>query len=193
MKMDFDRSFSKTMRSEGGYSNRKNDVGGETIWGISRVYHPDWGGWMIVDALKQKPGKFPPDKFPDGLFVLVKAFYKHMFWDRILGDLLTDQRLADEMFDTAVNMGVHRAALFLQQALNALNRNQALYPDLVEDGLMGGKTLEALKALPFRDYDVLLKILNVLQGAHYIEFMRKSPVQEENARGWFARVEIGKS
>jgi len=196
MKPDFDIAFLKTMKNEGGYSNRKNDVGGETVWGISRVYHPGWSGWAEIDRLKKDfPGfyiervKAPTSK----LFEMIKLFYREQFWNRFLGDMLTDQRLANEIFDTAVNMGVVRAVSFLQRSLNCLNRDQALYPDIVEDGVMGGKTLNALKALPFKDYEVLLKMMNVLQGMHCMDFMKKSSVQEENARGWFARVEIGKS
>jgi hypothetical protein len=41
--------------------------------------------------------------------------------------------------------------------------------------------------------ELLLKILNVFQGMHYIDFMTKSPIQEKYARGWFTRVEIEKA
>jgi len=37
---------------------------------------------------------------------------------------------------------------------------------------------------------ILLKIMNVLQGMHYISYMNKSPVQEKYARGWFGRVSL---
>ena len=54
--------------------------------------------------------------------------------------------------------------------------------------------LAALRAYLKKDKpDLLLKIMNVLQGMHYIEFMTKSPVQEKFARGWFKRVELSAS
>ena len=42
------------------------------------------------------------------------------------------------------------------------------------------------------DVDVLLKMLNVFQGMHYIEYMRRSHSQEKFARGWFKRVNFVK-
>jgi len=32
--------------------------------------------------------------------------------------------------------------------------------------------------------------MNVLQGTHYVEYMREHPEQEKYARGWLKRVEI---
>ncbi|GAJ23902.1 unnamed protein product, partial [marine sediment metagenome] len=40
------------------------------------------------------------------------------------------------------------------------------------------------------DLSYLLKVMNILQGMHYIEYMRKSPTQEKYARGWLKRVKI---
>ena len=89
-------------------------------------------------------------------------------------------------------MGVKRAAQFLQQALSYLNRNGELYPDLVDDGIIGNKTLAALNKLDRDDRDTLLTIINVLQGQHYLDYMKKSPIQEKYARGWFKRVTLTK-
>ena len=36
------------------YSNNPQDAGGETVWGIARNKHPEWGGWPIVDQLKNQ-------------------------------------------------------------------------------------------------------------------------------------------
>jgi hypothetical protein len=40
------------------------------------------------------------------------------------------------------------------------------------------------------DEEVLLKIMNVLQGMHYLNFIKQSPIQERFARGWFSRVSL---
>jgi len=40
------------------------------------------------------------------------------------------------------------------------------------------------------DGRLLLKVLNVLQGAHYIDRMEHLPSQETFARGWFTRVSL---
>ena len=186
----FDRAYANTMGHEGGYSNDPDDVGGETYKGISRVYNPTWPGWDIIDSTHR-------DTYYDNaeLDRLVKLLYKQKYWEPFRGDYMPEA-IAVEMFDTAVNMGVHRAVKFLQTTLNLLNRNQKLYYDIVEDGDYGNATHRALsKYLSSRGSDVnlVVKMLNVLQGAHYINYMKKSPTQEKYARGWFKRVTINKS
>lgn len=188
---NFNMAYELTMGHEGGYVHDPDDFGGETYCGISRRYHPTWAGWGFIDALKDK------DTFPqciagdDGLRYAVSQFYKEMYWDRFQGDRL-DQALANELFDTAVNMGVHRAVLFLQSALNLLNRNEKMYADIVEDGLLGRGTLRALEGYQIQDGDfgMLMKIVNILQGSHYIKQMKKNPTQEKYARGWLKRVTL---
>lgn len=187
---DFERAFEKTMGHEGGYSNDPDDAGGETYRGISRVYHPSWDGWDFIDYSNQGGNKI------DDAFMkpFVLQFYKQHYWDvNRCGEM--PQQVAEEMFDTGVNMGVVKAGEFLQKALNCLNRNGMLFADLVVDGNVGPKTLRAMSTLlttaPM-DVLILLKIMNVLQGMHYIEYMVKSPTQEKYARGWFSRVTLDK-
>ncbi len=94
--------------------------------------------------------------------------------------------VALELFDTAVNMGVETSARFLQKALNALNRNATLFPDLKVDGWAGALTRGGLRKLrkPI-DRSVLLQMLNSQQGSRYMAIMARYPDQEEYARGWF--------
>ena len=180
----FNDAFDITMKHEGGYSNDPDDVGGETCRGISRRYNPSWPGWVIIDATK------PNINFKD-LDVLVRDFYKAYYWDINRLDEITNQDVANEIFDVGVNIGVVRAVKFLQKALNYLNRNEHSYNDLVVDGKIGSATFKALKyILNHHDVDILLKIMNVLQGMHYLNYMKKSPTQEKYARGWFSRVEL---
>ena len=193
-------AFNKTMGHEGGYSCDPDDLGGETYRGISRRYHPSWPGWEIVDRYKNTGGvPGHPEAWVEAMMAdpvlnqLVEDFYKATFWDRFLGDTIEYAQVAQEMFDTGVNLGVGRAVRFLQAGLNVLNRNGAMFDDLVEDGVMGRKTLEALSLLGHREgTKALLKVMNILQGAHYVERMRQSQTQEKYARGWLARVEISK-
>lgn len=190
----FERVLKLTLDHEGIYNNDHDDRGAETYRGISRRYHPNWRGWAIIDSVRRNP-KFPlmleSTEFPD-VRREVEDFYRTRFWDPLLLNRITQIDLAYEIFDTAVNLSPHRAITYLQNALNALNRNGALYPDLVVDGQMGEKTFAAITQYAKKDsIDLLIKLINVQQGAHYLEFMRKSPIQEKFARGWFERVWIG--
>jgi lysozyme family protein len=188
---NFYEAYQITKKHEGGYVNDKDGVGGETYKGISRRYHPSWPGWKIVDACKGKSDFLNKIYSDEKLEELVIGFYKEHFWDVNLLDEVSSQSVANEMFDTGVNMGVGRAAKFLQKALNVLNKNGKLYPDLVEDGVIGSGTLRALNAcLSYRGDVYIYKVLNILQGMHYVNFMSKSSVQEKFAYGWLDRVDF---
>ncbi len=192
---NFDEAFEKTAAIEGGYVFDPDDAGGETYKGISRRFNPSWKGWDRIDEIKRansRKKKF--DKVfeqDESLQEEVLLFYKEAYWDKFWGDEIPVQEIAEELFDTGVNMGVRRAVGFLQEGLNLLNRNQRNYTDIVEDGLFGKNTLKVLMAyLKIDDLSYLLKVMNILQGMHYIEYMRKSPKQEKYARGWLKRVKV---
>lgn len=195
---DFLPAFQLTLEHEGGYVFDKDDAGGETYQGVARRYHPGWGGWVIIDQIKQQAQsrRALNKQLRENVQLQkqIQAFYKQFYWDRFQGDLIPVQELAEELFDSGVNMGVHRAVQFLQEGLNLLNRNQQNYQDILEDGESGPKTLKTLNCYLATDPpEHLLKIMNVLQGGHYIDYMRKSPTQEKYARGWLQRVCIGRS
>jgi lysozyme family protein len=192
--VNFDLAFEKTMGAEGGYSNNPADAGGETYKGISRKYESNWQGWSIIESLKSEPN-FPKNLASnDDLQARVKKVYKENYWDINKLDLIPDQGIAEEIFDTGVNMGVNRAAKYFQIALNCLNKQQVLYDDIDEDGKIGSETIYVLKILLSKESnETLLKIMNILQGMHYIEYMKSDPSQEVFARGWFTRVTISKT
>jgi len=188
---NFLEAYKKTMTHEGGYANDRDDAGGETYKGISRVFNPKWEGWVIIDNMKSH------QDFPNILYTLahlqdsVFGFYKKYYWDCNRLDEVMSQAIAEEMFDTGVNMGQSRAARFLQESLNYLNRNQRIYMDLNVDSNIGPATLRALGIiLSNGEEELLLKVLNVLQGYFYLNFMKKNPVQEKYMRGWFNRVKL---
>lgn len=190
---DFTPAFDRTLAHEGGFVNDPKDRGGETFMGITRRDHPDWPGWRVVDAAKGTA------QFPHGLNEMpalqemASDLYKRRYWDRFDGDSLAHQGVAEELFDTGVNMGVGRAVQFLQRALNALNRGGSAWPDVGVDGDLGARTREAMAACLGRgDGDVLLKALNVLQGAFYLGLTERDDSQERFVRGWFSRVTISR-
>lgn len=171
---------------EGGYSDNPNDPGGQTIGGIARNYWPNWGGWKYVDEVLAQ-GEIPK---VERLNPLIQSFYRERFWEPMRGDNLINHDVAYEMFDTAVNLGTHRARTHLQESLNLLNRNGRSWEEILEDGMIGPRTLITLKkALAQRNGSRdLCKLLNTLQGEHYIKRVRAKPSQEEFLRGWLDRT-----
>lgn len=104
---DFEKAYLRTGNFEGGYVNDPDDNGGETYFGIARKFHPTWPGWKIVDEQKDK-SDFPKNlkERRSELSVLEKFFYKSVFWDKVWGNDIKNQKVANDMYDTAVNMGV---------------------------------------------------------------------------------------
>jgi len=183
---DFMKAFKKTDAIEGKYSDDKDDAGGETYRGISRVYNPNWTGWVLIDQYKGTPS-FPSClDFDNTLSSLVIDFYKEKYWDvNKLDNPVFTQKLGDEMYDSGVNLGTGRIAEILQKSLNYLNRNEKLFTSLKVDGKIGTNTFNALKIVMPKDEEVLLKIINVLQGMRYLDYTDRKPTQKKYIRGWF--------
>lgn len=167
-----------------GLVNHPDDPGGETNYGIT-IAEARRRGW--AGPMKDLP------------FALVQRIYREDYWDQIKGDQQPDQKIAEEMMDTAVNCGVGVAVRFLQMVLNGFNQRETLYPDLPEDGVFGPKTLETLaRALGVKPWyrTVILRAIDNFQGTRYFEISRPkpgdTPAQAERRRrfetflpGWY--------
>lgn len=186
----YDLALQQLLQHEGGYADDPADRGGETYRGVARSIHPQWSGWKRVDSLRGKRG-FPASLARDKkLQAAVASFYRENYWAPLQGERLDNEEVAQELFDTAVNMGVRSAIRFFQESLNLLNRNEKTYEDLVVDGWLGEKSLAALGVLLRSDRGSrhLVKMLNAMQAGRYIDTMRNDPSQERFARGWLERA-----
>lgn len=163
------------IKREGGYTNDPSDSGGETNFGITIEVARSSG---YTGSMKLLPRE--------------KAFdiYSHVYWDSLQLDYIEQRSpiIAAELADTAINMGVGRAGEFLQTCLNVLNDGQKYYSDLKIDGAVGMKTINNFyKYLDTRGLNaesILLKALNCLQGAYYIELCLKREKDEKFLAGW---------
>ena len=99
-------SLQKTLVHAGGYANDTNDLGGETYKGISRKFHPIWSGWEQIDIHKQECN-FPKNLDQDTKMQnQIEQFYYTNFWSPLKADQIQNQRIADSIFDFAVNAGI---------------------------------------------------------------------------------------
>jgi lysozyme family protein len=174
----FQKAIKETLGFEGGFVEDKDDLGGATNWGIT-------------EEVARKHGYTGEmQDFPQ--FKAIEIYYQDYWYKSQLHDIAKyDERIALELFDTGVNMGVRTAGKFLQRALNCLNREESLFPNLIVDGIIGSNTVEVLLVLgKQQDKEVLLKMLNVLQGVRYIEICEKREVNKKFVRGWFLRVRL---
>lgn len=179
--MTKDEIFSSILGKEGGYVNNPADKGGPTNWGITQAVARAHGYTGDMKDLTRQ----------QALNILESDYWEGPRFNQVSD---VSNAIAVELADTGVNMGPSVAAKFLQRALNVFNNQGKLYPDIVADGQIGPRTITALQSfLSARSRDgekVMLKALNSLQGARYIELAEARPVNETFAYGWFERVEI---
>jgi lysozyme family protein len=88
--------------------------------------------------------------------------------------------------------GLFAGGKWLQRWLNAFN-HRVLYPDLITDGVIGPRTLNALSHYVIRRGSegelVLLRALNCSQGQYYLELAEKSEANKSFIYGWLrARI-----
>lgn len=165
------------LQIEGGYVNDPSDSGGETNFGITVAVAR--GSGFTGDMRTLTRGK---------------AFdiYVSRYWDALrLDDIeALSPLIAGELADTGVNMGVGRAARFLQRSLNVLNNRSYSYRDLVVDGMIGDASIRALKSyFMIRGAEgekVLFDMLNALQGAYYVTLAERREKDEKFVYGWFS-------
>lgn len=171
-----DQVITDLIQREGGYVNHPADRGGPTRWGITEAVARAYGynGDMM----------FLPE-------LTARTIYIDQFWNRpnlsSVGNL--SEAVAEEMLDTGVNMGPKVAAKFLQRALNVLNSEAKLYPDIAVDGDIGPMTIAALRQLIAKRghveaTKVLLRMLNAQQSVRYIELAENKASQEAFMFGW---------
>jgi len=178
----FNPAFQITMGNEGGYANNPNDHGGETYKGIAKNYWPNWSGWAIVDGTI---ATHPPsiNQALNGnaqLQTQVLSFYKANFWNTESLDNITDQQVANQLFDIAVNMGTGTASKFLQQAVNTLSPNK-----LTVDGQIGPLSIAAANAENAED---LYNAICQLRRAKYEAIIQNNPSQQQFANSWYSRI-----
>ena len=193
---NFREAFDLVDDIEGDWNNDPDDQGGETYRGIARRYSSDWPGWQIIDGKKpqyMQDGVIKVDEFNTALKrdsqlnKLVVQFFKKKFWNSWHGDEITNQDLANEIYEASVHLGLQRTIRYIQAALNVLNRNQSLWKDLKEDGLCGPKTLNVLKKLLESNVSALIILINCQQGVAYLKAAQRSKVKEKYMYGWIER------
>ncbi len=113
----FEIAYNRTESHEGRnvYTNTPSDAGGETWSGISRRANPRWGGWEILDAIPNKKNGHIIGS-PE-LTKLKIELYRTNYWTPVWGDKIRVQVVANDMYDTAVNMGVGTSIRLSQKQL----------------------------------------------------------------------------
>ncbi|MEI6507883.1 MAG: glycosyl hydrolase 108 family protein [Bacteroidota bacterium] len=114
----FNVMFNQTIHPKGGYAKYSYKGDGEVYKGINRKAYPDWKGWILIDLVKTQL------TFPANLDynILVQdeviSFYQINFWDKMNGDKILNQNIADTIFEYAINVGLVECIKYTRYVLN---------------------------------------------------------------------------
>lgn len=169
---DFAVAYERMIRNEGGYVLHQvaGDRGGQTYAGIARNFHSQWPGWQLIDK-----GQLDDPQ----LTALVREFYQQGFWNRIRGDEIGKQSIADSIFDFAVNAGVRTASKLAQLVVEA-----------TPDGHIGPITLDKLNQ---SQEEVFVLKYALAKVARYAQISQRDPGQRKFLLGWINRTLEGLS
>ena len=150
------------LASEGGYVDHPKDPGGATNRGITIAVFRVWrGNHRLAPKDLRELGEEE-----------TRAIYRDLYWNACHADELPPG-VDHSTFDMAVNAGVRRSVVQLQQATGMASRDQ--------DGAVGPRTLAAV----FGEHPgIIIDTLERIHEAHY----RSLAHFPTFGRGWLART-----
>jgi lysozyme family protein len=152
--MSFEKAIERVLTHEGGYVNDPRDNGGETNLGITVAVARANGYAGSMRTMSR---------------VQAKAIYRKQYWDAVKADQLPFV-VAFQLFDAAVNHGVRRAVMLMQQSVGT-----------TQDGVIGGKTIQAINT---RNPQQLALLFNAVR----LEFYAGLGDFAHFGKGWTRRV-----
>lgn len=158
----YEFAFDWLMGIEGFYSNHPRDRGGETAWGISRRFWPQY--WERGTPTREQ----------------AREFYWREFWTPLRCPEIVNRWIAQELFEGAVVAGHVPAVRWLQLGVNAICFPGR--PRLAVDDKIGPKTIAESNWYGQRYPAALFNTVNVFQGMHFL--MLENP---DFVRGWMAK------
>lgn len=179
---DFDPAIAVVLSHEGGYVDHPNDPGGATNHGVSLR-------WLlqqfVVEGLDPADFDFDGDGDVDAQDIRLMPreaaieAYRQKWWNKYGYHQITDQAIATRMFSFSVNTGARQAHKFIQRACRACGW------DLVDDGMLGPKSLAAINTI---DPQQLLPALRSEAAGFYRGLVMKEKGFKAFLTGWLRRA-----
>lgn len=154
---DFKAAVAKTLAHEGGYVNNPADKGGPTKYGITQA---------DADAINKQVVDLTPQDAVD--------YYAAHYWKSGYSQI-TNQALAEKLFDMGVLFGVGTAVKMLQLSM-------AHELTIVSDGVFGPQTLQDVNA----HGDIAAYKTMLIQ--HMIQVVNTNPNDHVFVNGWVNRI-----
>lgn len=155
---NYNDAIVKTLAKEGGskFTDVPEDKGGATKYGISQAAYPN----VDIRNLTEQQAR---------------DIYKRDYWDRVRGDDITSQLIAENVFDTAVNMGVRTTSRLVQKMLE-------IDP---ADGIIGSASLGVINQQNEKEFLVHFTLVKI---GYYASICNKNREQSKFLLGWVNRA-----
>jgi lysozyme family protein len=159
---DFTQAVEIVMRREGGFSDEPADRGGKTMYGISQRQYPD----LDIGNLTEEQAR---------------EIYRRDYWQDEFNEIAL-QKIAEKLFDGAVNLGKATSVRLLQQALCDIQFTVTI------DGRFGAQTLLAVNLACQNHTKPLLDAWRSRQARYYVDIVLKDETQLVFLDGWLKRA-----
>ena len=159
MKENYESALAHVLKSEGLWSDNPQDPGGATMKGITLSVYREWKRNPHIS--KEELRVIPDEE--------VYNLYKELYWNNVQGDYLP-AGVDYAVFDSAVNMGVGRAAKLIQEAVG-----------VTADGVLGPASVSAIQKT---DPKELIEKFSALKESFY----RSLKTFPTFGKGWLNRV-----
>lgn len=160
---NFKLYFPTLLQYEGGWVNDPADAGGCTNLGVT------------IPALKSFRGKSVTCTDIKNLTKgEAELIYKKNYWDKIKGDDIKSQSVAEFLADYAVHSGISKASKVVQELVG-----------VNADGVIGPKTVDAINK---QDSKTLFDKLKLNRRTYFEGIVRANPSQQKFLKGWMNRI-----
>lgn len=147
----------------GVYTNRPTDKGGPTMSGVTiKTFREFFGEHKTIEDLKKMT------------YEQWHHIMKSGYWDKVGGDKISCQSVAELFADFAINSGY----------VTAIKKVQALVGENI-DGIVGPLTLGAINRAP---QELVFNGLMATRESHYYSLAWKDNNDRANLRGWLNRL-----
>lgn len=160
-----DPAIQKTLDNESGVPIENDNGRGLSVWGVTYTTVTGLGLGWTMDYLRN----LTRDQAAD--------FYLKYFWNPSHLELITDQDVANKVFDTGVVNGMATSIMLLQISVN-----------MTPDGIIGQKTAEAVNSMsPVNALNHFIYEITM----HYRGLIEHNPQLQADLAGWFNRLHRG--
>lgn len=176
------------LRNEGGFSDNVFDSGQSTNHGVSLRFLRNLPSEKLKKyGIFKAPIALVVDDIRELTEVQAMVIYENEFWQEAPFEKISWQQVCNYLFDMCVNHGISHGIKILQHAIWDVEfKRDGL--GVVDDGILGNLTLDAIEYLDAHNSGEFLVALTAERCAYYRMLVEISPKNKEFLNGWLDRA-----